>query len=249
MPKQNQLNKKPNVKIVLSLVTISLISIQIFTAVPVSACHYTVDTFESDYITPKDSFFKGKYPNYIIVINDPKNKIELDLKFKAESNPNLIAQNITNGWIPLGLGLYKYCYIPKLNITGSLIKKNNKCSVNGSGYIEHVCGNFSFNRPWVKRYKNTKILAIYLRFLFWWLNNYKIVFPKSFGLYSRNNPFGYDWTWAVFNNGWSLFYGNPLGWIMEGPAIGILYLTFDNSNIIEFSNIRLNIKIKNIQKM
>jgi uncharacterized repeat protein (TIGR02543 family) len=55
-----RIRKKTNAKIISSLVTISLVSILIFTAIPVSACHYTVDTFESNYTTPKDSFFKGE---------------------------------------------------------------------------------------------------------------------------------------------------------------------------------------------
>ena len=38
----------------------SLISILILTANTVSACHYTLDTFESDYSTKKDDFFKGE---------------------------------------------------------------------------------------------------------------------------------------------------------------------------------------------
>ena len=47
-------------KFVSVLTIFSLISILIITTNPVSACHYTLDTFESDYTTKKDDFFKGE---------------------------------------------------------------------------------------------------------------------------------------------------------------------------------------------
>ena len=47
-------------KFVSVLTIFSLISILIITAIPVSACHYTLDTFDSDYITKKEDFFKGE---------------------------------------------------------------------------------------------------------------------------------------------------------------------------------------------
>lgn len=45
-------------KIILILTIIALISILSITAVPVSACHYTLGTFEEDFETEKDSFSK-----------------------------------------------------------------------------------------------------------------------------------------------------------------------------------------------
>ena len=47
-------------KYVSILTVFSLISILILTASTVSACHYNLGTFESDYETSKDSFFKGE---------------------------------------------------------------------------------------------------------------------------------------------------------------------------------------------
>jgi len=47
-------------KYVSALVVIGLISLIILTTTPVSACHYEVGTFESDYTTTKNSFFKGE---------------------------------------------------------------------------------------------------------------------------------------------------------------------------------------------
>jgi hypothetical protein len=60
MSKNIKIMKKTHRKITSYLMVISLVSILIFTADTVYACHYTVDTFESDYTTPKDSFFKGE---------------------------------------------------------------------------------------------------------------------------------------------------------------------------------------------
>lgn len=42
------------------MIALGLISVLIITANPVSACHYTIRTFEDDYTTSKDSFFKGE---------------------------------------------------------------------------------------------------------------------------------------------------------------------------------------------
>ena len=44
-----------------SILTIfSLISIVLVTALPVSACHYTIGTYEEDYTTQKNEFLKGE---------------------------------------------------------------------------------------------------------------------------------------------------------------------------------------------
>ena len=47
-------------KIVSVLTILSLLSILIISAIPVSACYFTIGTFEDDYTTSKDSFFKGE---------------------------------------------------------------------------------------------------------------------------------------------------------------------------------------------
>ncbi len=49
-----------NKKSVSALVVIGLLSVIIFTTGPVSACHYEVGTYESDYTTSKNSFFIGE---------------------------------------------------------------------------------------------------------------------------------------------------------------------------------------------
>ena len=50
-----------NRKFVTILVLIGLISVVIFTTGPVSACYYEVGTFQSDYTTTKNSFYKGEF--------------------------------------------------------------------------------------------------------------------------------------------------------------------------------------------
>lgn len=53
--------RKKSIKKLVSVFTIlSLISILVITANTVSACHYKIGTFEDDYTTSKDSFFKGE---------------------------------------------------------------------------------------------------------------------------------------------------------------------------------------------
>ena len=54
---------------------------------------------------------------------------------------------------------------------------------------------------------------------------------------TENNPFGYDWAWALLDNGWTFYYGNIMFWIMKGPAAGTLILTKDGKKYEEFSNI------------
>jgi len=53
-----------NIKIRMKLVSIftifSLISIILITALPVSACHYTIGTYEADHSTPKNEFVMGE---------------------------------------------------------------------------------------------------------------------------------------------------------------------------------------------
>ena len=110
-----------NKKSVSALVVIGLISVIIFTASPVSACHYEVGTFESDYITTKNSFFKGEIVygkgnaygyNYPLKlrINDPSDNI---VYYSGESTSVVYGSFFLNETSPVGvwsiqLGAY-YC--------------------------------------------------------------------------------------------------------------------------------------------
>jgi len=78
---------------------------------------------------------------------DQKNDIAIDFKCKAIAYPHWISQNVTKGWLPWELGAYRYGFIPKLEITGTMTKKNKTQKVEGVGYFEHVYGNFNFKKP------------------------------------------------------------------------------------------------------
>ena len=76
--------------------------------------------------------------------SDPINEIELDLKYHTESLPYSVAQQITNGWLPWGLGYFRYGFIPKNEIKGTITINNQKLTIVGKGYFEHIWGEFSF---------------------------------------------------------------------------------------------------------
>jgi hypothetical protein len=195
-----------------------------------------IDTF---YVQFEDSFMKGSFPVYNMRFINPKYDIEVNLKLEAESYPHWIAQEITNGWLPMGFGLYRYGFIPRTKLTGKLRVKDKTYNIEGIGYFEHVWGDFDYDKPfYTATFK--KALKINLSLIRWWLKNNKIKIPKSITFTSENNPFGYDWAWAVFDNNWSIFYGNSMFWIMDGPAMGILVLTKDGKKYISFPKIRFH---------
>jgi len=189
-------------------------------------------------VKSEDAYIKGKFPNYDICIKVPKKNIELKLKFTAKTTQQWVAQEITNGNLPLGLSFFKYGFIPNIDIKGYLKSDGNVTNVSGVGYFEHVWGNFHFHKPWTKLSYIPKSLALFLRLLLWWLNNFKIKTPESLEFCSENSPLGYDWSWAIFDNGWSLFYGNIMVWIKKGPCIGVLYLYSNDGLYLKFGNIR-----------
>ena len=186
----------------------------------------------------EDSYIKGLYPNYKIYLKDPENGIALDLKFHAKAKPYWVAQKITDGWLPWGLGFYRYGFIPKCDLSGSLIFKNKVLDVEGTGYYEHVWGDFSFKNPLTLLSEFKRTASIYTKLTGWWFHNHKIKIPNSISFNSENNPFGYDWAWAVLDNGWTIFYGNIMFWIMDGPAAGTLILSKDDKTYEEFCDIK-----------
>ena len=181
-----------------------------------------------------DSFIKGSYPNYEVHFKDPKNNIELDVKYHAESLPRWVAQEATNGLLPMGFGFFRYGFIPRCSISGTMKKEGKIFNIDGKGYFEHVWGNFSYTDPLSNVLELKNSFSVYMKLFVWWLCNRKIKFPKSIKLSTENNPLGYDWVWALLDNGWSLFYGNSLFWVMKGPAAGPLILTKDGKAYTEF---------------
>lgn len=184
------------------------------------------------------SYIKGKYPNYSMLLHDKNNDIILDLKFEAETLPHWIAQEITDGMLPMGLGFYRYGFLPKCKLTGSIKIENKTLKAQGFGYVEHIWGNWSYSNPLTQIRQLKKTIPTYLKLGKWWFSKNKIKIPDTISFTNENNPFGYDWAWAVFDNGWSLFYGNIMFWIMQGPALGVLYITPDTKTYWKFGKIR-----------
>jgi hypothetical protein len=184
-----------------------------------------------------DSSMKGSYPSYNVHVQDPENDIEIDMMLHAESLPYWVAQEATNGWLPMGLGVFRYGFIPKIRISGTMKIQGKLLTIEGTGYFEHIWGSFSYRNPLSLRKDLKKIISIYARLIVWWLQNQKPRIPSSLMWSTENNPLGYDWAWAVLDNGWMIFYGNILCWLMEGPATGMLILSKDGRKYTEFSTI------------
>jgi len=197
------------------------------------------------YIKYDKSYMKGSFPTYQMLFNDPKNNINLDIIDNAESSPYWVAQQVNNGWLPWGFGYYRYGFIPTNKIEGTITIKGKEFSIKGKGYFEHIWGDFSFlNLRKIKR-SIKKTLSTYTKLIGWWFHNQDIKIPKSIRFSTDNRPFGYDWFWAVLDNNWSIFYGNLIFWITEGPATGILILNKNHDNYYDFGNIHLKyIKMK-----
>ncbi len=195
------------------------------------------DSFE---LIHENSFMKGLWPDYEMKYSNPRDNILSHLFYHAEVYPHTVARDITNGYLPMGFGVYKYGYLPRIAVKGSIIVKDKKYNVNGTGYLEHVWGSFSYDNPFAKDSDFRKIISTYIKLGGWWIKNHKPILPKSLIFSSENNPFGYDWLWGYFDNGWTVFYGNSLFYIMEGPAFGSLIISKDGKNYIEFANIHYN---------
>ncbi len=192
---------------------------------------------DSCYIKYENSYIKGKFPDYEMTFEDKDNDILIFLKYHSNIHPHWISQEITDGTIPMGLGFYKYGFIPKCEVTGEMKIKEKKYEIKGIGYYEHVWGNISFENPFTKISKKKHTISSYAKLIGWWIHNHKIKIPKSLEFCNENNPFGYDWTWALLDNGWSLFYGNSMFFIKKGPALGILYLNKGDNSYEQFCDI------------
>jgi hypothetical protein len=192
------------------------------------------NSFEVKY---EDCFIMGAYPNYKMSVHDKENEIKVDINYHAEAMPHWVAQDITNGWLPMGAGFYRYGFIPKNHINGKIKIKDKTYKIEGKGYFEHVWGNFLYDNPLKNITGLKKTLPIYWRFILWWLENHRLKIPNSIKFATENNPFGYDWAWALFDNGWTIYYGNILFWMMEGPAVGTLIFSKDGEEYKEFCDI------------
>lgn len=180
---------------------------------------------------------KGVYPNYLLHFEEEKQDFKIDMEFLSKSPPRWISQNITQGEIPIGLNFYKYGYIPNNKLTGKMQYKNKIHSIVGKGYLEHVWGEWSYQNPFKKVSNIKKTLGIYAKLGKWWISEHSFKIPNKIAFTTENNIFGYDWAWGVFDNDWSIFYGNILFWLCTGPAFGYLSLTTGKGKYYDFSDI------------
>jgi hypothetical protein len=180
---------------------------------------------------------RGLYPKYEMHLEDKIHDIIFDLEYNAVALPHWIAQDITGGWLPMGLGSYRYGFIPRGDLTGTMKKDNKIYNIKGEGYWEHVWGDFFYDNP-ISTFKEfKKTVSIYSRLIGWHLLNKRPGIPKSLIFTTENSPFGYDWVWALFDNGWTLFFGNILFWLEKGPFAGTFILSKDGKKYEEFSDV------------
>lgn len=182
----------------------------------------------------KNSLIKGRYPEYDMFFENPENNMEVKIKYIAKSKPHWVTENITNGWLPLGLGFYRYGFIPKGKITGTLKIHNEEYEIEGEGYYEHIWGNFTYQSLLGNLKSLKKSIQTYLKLISTAVRMIKPKIPSSIKMLSENNPLGYDWAWFLADNGWTFFYGNIMFWLMEGPVAGVLIMTKDGEHYEEF---------------
>lgn len=186
-------------------------------------------------LTYYDSWMKGLYPSY--AVHFERKNFVINLHYDAVTPPKFVADEISGGVLPMGLGYYVYGFIPLCRVTGNITVDNKTAELHGSGYYEHVWGNWTYSNP-LRNPSNLKnVSSAYIDLMKWWLSHHKLSVPSTIAFSSDNNMFGYDWIWASFDNGWSMFYGNIPSWVCKGPAFGIFYLVSDDGQYITFSNI------------
>lgn len=189
-----------------------------------------------------DSYLTGSYPDYKMKYDNSEKDIFLKLQYQAQSLPHWITQDITGGYLPMGFGFYRYGFIPRNTVNGILHLQGEDVKVKGTGYYEHVWGDFSYKNPLADFSFVKKSLSIYQKLTAWWIYHHTLKIPDSLKFSSENNPLGYDWMWAVLDNGWSVFLGNILFWVAEGPIFGTCILTKDGKHYQEFCNVHYKYK-------
>ncbi len=180
------------------------------------------------------SWMQGSYPSYRVHFE--RGNATIDLYLNATTPPKWVADSISSAVLPMGLGSYQYGFIPRCNVSGTMTIGNDSSRVTGTGYYEHVWGNWTYSTPMQSGSDVTQTARAYGQLATWWLSHRGNP-PASVGLATGSNPFGYDWIWASFDNGWSMFYGNIPFWVCEGPAFGILYLVSPDGRYLTFSDI------------
>jgi hypothetical protein len=99
------------------------------------------------FIRQNDSFMKGAFPKYTMRFVDTRRDIVINFSYRSDSFPHWISQEVTNGWLPMGLGFYRYGFIPKNSLSGAMKIKEKTFTIKGIGYFEHVWGDFDYDKP------------------------------------------------------------------------------------------------------
>ena len=191
-------------------------------------------------VSYKGFSYKGLYPDYHIHLEDSKQGFTADMDYKAQSLPHWSAQDTTNGYLPIGLDYYRYGWLLNCNLSGKLRLSNKLYTIEGKGYLEHAYGNWSYENPFQKLSGIKKTISTYARLSTRWLSQRRPRFPKGIGFATENNLMGYDWFWGVLDNDWSVFYGNTMFWLTEGPSVGILSVTPDGKEFWDFYNVHFH---------
>jgi hypothetical protein len=186
------------------------------------------------------NIIKGLYPKYKIQINDEEKQIFVDMTYNAKIPPHWSVQDISNGYLPFGLDYYRYGWLLNCDLNGTLKLKGESHKIKGTGYLEKAWGNWSYTNPFQKLSGFRRAFSTYCNLFYWWLSHRKPKIFDSISFTTDNNPFGYDWFWGIFDNDWSIFYGNALFWVKKGPAFGVLTLFTEGSNYIDFCNINFH---------
>jgi len=188
----------------------------------------------------KKSTISGLYPNYNIHFENLKQDFTIDMEYNAKILPHWSAQDSTNGYLPIGIDHYRYGWLLNCNLKGTLKLKNESHKIEGKGYLERAWGNWSYSNPFKRLSGIKKTVLTYGHLTSWWLSQHKPRIPNRIAFTTENNPFGYDWFWGIFDNDWSVFYGNSLFWLSEGPAFGVLTLFTDGNNYLDFGDVNFH---------
>jgi len=203
-------------------------------------------TFKRNAVEVKyhNNSFSGLYPEYVIHLESDEKTIILDIKMHATSLPHWAAEEGGGeGYFPWGIGIARYIYITSLDVSGTINITNKRSNVTGVGYFEHAWGNFSYTigkNPLSNLKDMMEKLPQLLHLARWFFSEQSRQLLDSYK-FSTDNVFGYDWSWATFDNGWSLYFGafHILNFVSEGKVFGLLSFTQDGQTIWDFADVKI----------
>lgn len=151
---------------------------------------------------------KGLYPSYFIYVENENKSFIMNISLNATSSSHWIAENISNGYFPWGLGWARYGIIPRLDVEGNITFNGTTSRSSGIAYYEHLWGNFSYfitlksPSEFIAFVKNLPKVMPFVKWI--WTEQTKTYSQLKL---STSNHYGYDWVWGSFTNGWSVQLG------------------------------------------